>query len=387
MEEATASAAAPTAAPTAEPDGGFLAGAEAGRLRWAVNSTAWKPEGEANGKEFQFLVSLIREPAEREAVSKFVRFVDQKRAVISRLLARRACAAVLGLSSFKDIEIARTKGKKPFLRYPRPPQDRPDLGNFNFNVSHEGDWVVLASEPLCVCGVDVAAPHDRRGKEFDVFETFKEQLTEEEWHVVEREAATAVAKRMAKDAPAKISPDWALEVEDFEGTGLSSDHSNTVRPLNQPEGYQAFQCFWSAKEAFVKARGDGLGFELNRAEFKFERMQNHLTYPATISIDGISAPMWRCFQQRLGENHWVTVARGPTTDVVDAQGEFTRTLQRPTATFANHVWKQELVKESPPFQEVPVGFLVPPDDLADYAATGGTLWPAPVKEVQDDTAD
>ena len=31
-------------------------------------------------------------------------------------------------------------------------------------MSHEGDFVVLASEPLCVCGVDVAAPAQLRRK-------------------------------------------------------------------------------------------------------------------------------------------------------------------------------------------------------------------------------
>lgn len=36
--------------------------------------------------------------------------------------------------------------------------DRKRAPNFNFNVSHEGDYVVLASEPLCICGIDVAAP-------------------------------------------------------------------------------------------------------------------------------------------------------------------------------------------------------------------------------------
>ncbi len=36
--------------------------------------------------------------------------------------------------------------------------------NWNFNVSPEGDFVVLASEPLCVCGVDVAAPGQLRCK-------------------------------------------------------------------------------------------------------------------------------------------------------------------------------------------------------------------------------
>lgn len=41
----------------------------------------------------------------------------------------------------------------------------PEAPNFNFNVSHEGHFVVLASEPHTVCGVDCAAPSQlRRGK-------------------------------------------------------------------------------------------------------------------------------------------------------------------------------------------------------------------------------
>ena len=38
----------------------------------------------------------------------------------------------------------------------------PHTPNWNFNVSHEGDFVVLASEPVCICGVDVAAPAQLR---------------------------------------------------------------------------------------------------------------------------------------------------------------------------------------------------------------------------------
>jgi 4'-phosphopantetheinyl transferase len=55
----------------------------------------------------------------------------------------------------------RTKGSKPFLANlpnPRPP----GIPNFNFNVSHEGSFVALAAEPVCICGVDVAAPYQLR---------------------------------------------------------------------------------------------------------------------------------------------------------------------------------------------------------------------------------
>jgi len=87
-------------------------------------------------------------------VLKFVRYVDKKRALISRLLARFACSVALGMP-YEEVIIKRTKGKKPFLS--NPPPDRRHR-NWNFNCSHEGDLVVLAAEPTCVCGVDVAAP-------------------------------------------------------------------------------------------------------------------------------------------------------------------------------------------------------------------------------------
>jgi len=89
---------------------------------------------------------------------------DRKRALVSRLLARRGCAVALALPH-AAVRIARTRGRKPFLAAPRDggggggggsgvrgPIDgrrsdsRVSLPNFNFNVSHEGDYVVLASE-------------------------------------------------------------------------------------------------------------------------------------------------------------------------------------------------------------------------------------------------
>lgn len=49
----------------------------------------------------------------------------------------------------------------------------------------QGDYVVLASEPLCVCGCDVAAPQQvrRRGGEplADFLRSFRDQLTTAEW--------------------------------------------------------------------------------------------------------------------------------------------------------------------------------------------------------------
>ena len=140
-----------------ERDGGVASGSQAdhpARLRWAVNTERWNPEGDHEGAEFTFLLSLLPQH-EREDCLRFVHMPDKKRALVSRLLQRAACAKVTS-APHASIEIRRTKGRKPFLHSPLP--DPTIAPNFNFNVSHEGEFVVLASEPVCVCGVDVAAP-------------------------------------------------------------------------------------------------------------------------------------------------------------------------------------------------------------------------------------
>ncbi|CAE7205683.1 RABD2C [Symbiodinium sp. CCMP2592] len=81
------------------------------RHRWAVNIDAWHPEGGSDGKEFQFLLHLIKEETDRKAVMRFKFLEDQKRALVSRLLVRQASASSLNMTNFKDIEIKRTKGK------------------------------------------------------------------------------------------------------------------------------------------------------------------------------------------------------------------------------------------------------------------------------------
>eukprot|EP00401_Gymnodinium_catenatum_P067889 CAMPEP_0117615616 /NCGR_PEP_ID=MMETSP0784-20121206/84630_1 /TAXON_ID=39447 /ORGANISM="" /LENGTH=369 /DNA_ID=CAMNT_0005419355 /DNA_START=106 /DNA_END=1211 /DNA_ORIENTATION=+ len=309
----------------------------AGRLRWAVNARAWEPQAGIDGPGFKFLLDLIKEQRDREAVLRFVFDIDKKRALLSRLLVRQACAAVLGLQGFDGLVIERTRGRKPFLKSPRPPADRTDLANFNFNVSHEGDWVVLASEPICVCGVDVAAPLDPE-RPVNIRRDFGEQLSKAEWADVE-----------------------------VEGSRPSTG------PGHDPE-YEAFQRRWSSKEAFVKARGDGLGFEpLGRASFSFEPRATAPgdIYEATVVVDGEPAPRWRFVQHRLSAFHWVTVARGPTDDVVDANGTFAATMLRPTQTFSRELWEAELRAESPGFDEVSVADLVPADAVEQYEAIIG----------------
>ena len=165
------------------------------------------------------------------------RMVDRKRAIISRLLQRR-CVAVCRRLPDEEAIIARTKGSKPYDATPRtaddaavaatvdqlpgvmPTQQERDsvvavraadvpAPNFNFNVSHEGYYVVLASESTLLVGIDVSAPFALRdagpplGDYEKVRETFSNVLSDNEWELVDAapeqvaRAANAAAKRWA----------------------------------------------------------------------------------------------------------------------------------------------------------------------------------------------
>jgi 4'-phosphopantetheinyl transferase len=112
--------------------------ARPGALRWALDTARWTPAPE----ELEFLLALIPED-EREQVRKFRFLEDQKRALASRLLQRRAAQLVLGIPH-DLVVIRRTKGNKPYVANDLPKHHAP---NFNFSVSHE-----VGGPPAAVVG-------------------------------------------------------------------------------------------------------------------------------------------------------------------------------------------------------------------------------------------
>ena len=109
---------------------------------------------------------------------KYYHFADKKRALVSRLMTRAACAKARGCK-FEEVVIGRTKGRKPFFKNVHEVAARTtttnnashlngssssisngnattttttrhggrigitNAPNFNFNVSHEGKYVAL----------------------------------------------------------------------------------------------------------------------------------------------------------------------------------------------------------------------------------------------------
>jgi 4'-phosphopantetheinyl transferase len=151
-----------------------------------------------------------------------------------------------------------------------------------------GDYVVLAAEPLCVCGVDVAAPGQlrRRGAQqtpmCEHVQQFKRQFTAPEVaHILS--AGSEGARHACAAAPV--------------GGRRASAGQHEVAAERMPPpacalydlGAQqsAFQRIWSLKEALVKARGDGLAYELGRAEFTV-----HEDGAASVLLDSAPQRHW-----------------------------------------------------------------------------------------------
>lgn len=57
-----------------------------------------------------------------------------------------------------------------------------EFPNFNFNVSHHGDYVAIASEPLCLVGLDIVS-YDIPPKEtvLEFIQNFSSYFSSLEW--------------------------------------------------------------------------------------------------------------------------------------------------------------------------------------------------------------
>lgn len=252
---------------------------------------------------------------------------DRKRALLSRLM-QRACIHQLFGVHWNAISLDRTKTKKPFYARQNCVMVAP---NFNFNVSHEGDFVVLASEPMCLVGVDVSASQVfRQGTKestTQLFETFERQCSPIEWQNIQT----------AGDGEAQLA---------------------------------CFRKHWSLKEAFVKARGDGIAFDLRKADFRLQQTDfKNAMVAAVLLLDGIPQSKWRFTVQELCGGHMVSVARGPPSAAVDAIGDFKRTLQ--CQHFTEDQWQSILDQPWPPFSILSVCDMVPACQMNSFVAAGG----------------
>ncbi|KAM8904888.1 L-aminoadipate-semialdehyde dehydrogenase-phosphopantetheinyl transferase isoform 2-T3 [Spinachia spinachia] len=175
---------------------------------------------------------------------------------------------------WSEIRLERSPRGKPYLAASLKvgPDSIPEPPSWSFNLSHQGDYTVLAAEQGMQVGVDimkVTMPGSSSVPEF--FRIMTRQFTAYEWSVIQ---------------------------------SSSLEHQQLA----------AFYRHWALKESFIKAIGTGLGFNLQRVEFHLspEPLSQKCALRQTkMLLDEEEEDNWVFEESLLDADHHVAVALGP----------------------------------------------------------------------------
>ncbi|XP_042648501.1 L-aminoadipate-semialdehyde dehydrogenase-phosphopantetheinyl transferase isoform X2 [Tyto alba] len=214
-----------------------------GSARWAFPCAAWRP-----GRREWLLAARLVQPEEKDRIGQFVFARDAKAALVGRLLMRKLIAEKLCIP-WNEIHLQRTSKGKPFLAN----NIFSICSNYNFNVSHQGDYAVLAAEPELQVGIDIMKTNLPGSSSIpNFFRIMERQFTETEWGVIK-----------------SMSNEW-MQLD-------------------------MFYRHWALKESFLKAIGVGIGFNLQRIEFNVYPLQLEIgkVYKETkMLLDGDKEEDW-----------------------------------------------------------------------------------------------
>ncbi|XP_014070663.1 L-aminoadipate-semialdehyde dehydrogenase-phosphopantetheinyl transferase isoform X2 [Salmo salar] len=233
-------------------------------VRWAFRCGSWTPT-----RSEWLLAARCVQREEKERIGQFMFAKDAKSAMAGRLLLRRLVCDRMGVP-WADIRLERSPRGKPYLA--NPACSSPESVGWSFNISHQGDYAVLAAEQGLQVGVDVmktTMPGSSSVPEF--FRIMTRQFTDYEWSVIRRAGS-----------------EW--------------------------EQLTMFYRHWVLKESFIKAIGTGLAFNLQRAEFHLSPepiADGKVCRRTTMHLDEEEEEVWTFEETVLGKDHHVAVALRP----------------------------------------------------------------------------
>lgn len=173
-----------------------------------------------NSKLWNFCMEALG-PTERQNVLKFRQVNDRKLALLSIFLQK--CLISTHIGPDVRFQIERTRENKPFAVV-----NDLEIGTWNYNASHHGKYVGIASDPDHLIGVDVV--------DLDT-----------------RSPVSRTSEAFIKNFSANLGPNEMRRI--FVET-------------DEVTRYSLFFVLWGLKEAYIKAVGIGLGFELRRVTFE-----------------------------------------------------------------------------------------------------------------------
>ncbi|XP_027489701.1 L-aminoadipate-semialdehyde dehydrogenase-phosphopantetheinyl transferase isoform X1 [Corapipo altera] len=243
-----------------------------GSVRWAFPCGAWRPRR----REWLLAAQLVQ-PEEKDRIGQFVFARDAKAALAGRLLMRKLIAEKMCIP-WNEVHLQRTSKGKPFLANTIVSIN----SNYNFNISHQGDYAVLAAEPELQVGIDIMKTNLPGSSSVpNFFHIMKRQFTETEWDVIK-----------------SMSNEW-MQLD-------------------------MFYRHWALKESFLKAIGVGIGFNLQRIEFNVSPLQLEVgqVYKETkMLLDGEKEEEWTFEETRFDDHHHVAVALGKQTGFVQKDSD------------------------------------------------------------------
>jgi len=218
------------------------------------------------------LSSIQSEEVQR--LSEFMHKNSVISSLIGRLMLRKWANHSLGVE-WRDANFARTDRGRPYL-LPSCDHDhnvaqKDDIAEFtDVNVSHQGDWVVLAASEGGVVGVDVMKTTYSGGKPVqEFFRLMKRQFTPSEWS--------------------------SIRGGDCERAQL-----------------EGFYRHWCLKESVVKALGVGITLSLQRVSFnvgpKPGLADDAPIVSTSVAVDGKSSGKWVFEESLLSEEYCGCIA-------------------------------------------------------------------------------
>ncbi|UXI16694.1 hypothetical protein NH340_JMT02637 [Sarcoptes scabiei] len=250
-------------------------------LRWYVDTNAWNP----TRSEWIVAMRMVGNDFERDRINRFVYKKDAKHALVGRLLIRKCCEYFLGSKKFclhhpddrnlfgDQLVLERSEKGKPILMEIDENGNHQPYQDFQFNISHSGDYCVLAADTATKkLGIDIMKIEYSGGmcKINEFFNTMRRQFSEEEWRFI-RNSQT----------------DWGKLAR--------------------------FIRLWSLKESFVKAEGSGIIFPLSKISFE---CRSELVAPSQknrfdsiVKINNRYSKYWSFEESMIDPRHYVSVAR------------------------------------------------------------------------------
>lgn len=271
-----------------------------GSIRWAVNTRAWEPT-----EQEWLLASRCISLEDKERINKFAFKADAKASMAGTLMMRKLAHLATG-EPYDKVTFFRDKHGRPAIR--------DQILKMDFNISHQGNYTVLAGEvdsDLTV-GIDVMHFKRKTGRGLqDFFRLMSKTCSNNEWNSI---------------------------------LSHSSDERRAV----------TFFRHWCLKESYCKGTGLGVRTDMRFCSFKINTPILSADKPTTdtvLELDGVPNSTWLFHEWLLDPLHCVSVALSTRSNTM------TMTNIQPVP-FTTLSWS-ELIQEAVP--------LLPPD--VDYVQT------------------